>query len=54
MAALEKAQFIGNTAPLINQTIGAYLDDIAADHADDEAIVMPHQNIRWSYRRVNE
>ncbi|WEF33866.1 AMP-binding protein [Pseudoduganella chitinolytica] len=36
--------------PLIGATIGRHLADIAASHADNEALVVPHQGIRWTYR----
>ncbi|MGI2260167.1 AMP-binding protein [Shewanella sp. GXUN23E] len=37
--------------PLIQQTIGSYLEDIASRYGDNPAVVMHHQNIRWNYRR---
>lgn len=36
--------------PLIYNTIGNLFDEVAERHADNEALVIPHQNIRWSYR----
>ncbi|MFV7783794.1 AMP-binding protein [Shewanella marisflavi] len=48
---LQLSQFNGDTStPLIEQTIGHYLDQMAAKHPDQLAIVMHHQGIRWSYQ----
>jgi fatty-acyl-CoA synthase len=40
--------------PLIGKTIGAYLDDIAVRHADREALVVAHQDVRWTYRQFHD
>ncbi|MDB4845232.1 AMP-binding protein [Hellea sp.] len=48
-----KAHYKGETAPMIEQTIGAYLEDMAARQPDHEALVMSHQDIRWSYVQFN-
>lgn len=40
--------------PLIGATIGRHLADVAARHADNEALVVPHQSIRWTYREFDE
>jgi fatty-acyl-CoA synthase len=40
--------------PLLEQTIGENLEATAAKVPDGEALVMPHQNIRWTYRQFNE
>lgn len=43
--------------PLIGETIGAYLHAIAARFGANEALVIPHQAVRWTYdefdRRVS-
>ncbi|WUR11412.1 AMP-binding protein [[Empedobacter] haloabium] len=39
--------------PLIGATIGRHLADVAARHADNEALVVPHQGIRWTYREFD-
>ncbi len=36
-------------APLIYQTIGELLEQIAAEHPTREALVVPHQGIRWTF-----
>ncbi len=35
--------------PLLGLTIGAQLDRTAARHPDNEALVVPHQGVRWRY-----
>jgi fatty-acyl-CoA synthase len=40
--------------PLIGQTIGPYLASVAARHGDSDAVVVPHQNVRWSYREFDQ
>lgn len=39
------------SAPLIGDTIGAYLDKTADRHPDREALVVRHQGVRWTYRQ---
>ncbi|MCZ6501463.1 MAG: AMP-binding protein [Gammaproteobacteria bacterium] len=46
---LTEARFKGRTAPLLNATIGQHLDEVAARDPDHMALVMPHQDIRWTY-----
>ena len=41
-------------APLIGKTIGAYLDEIAVRYADQDALVVVHQDVRWTYREFHE
>ncbi|HEX8741439.1 MAG TPA: AMP-binding protein [Casimicrobiaceae bacterium] len=40
------------SVPLIGETIGAHFDRIAARHADGDALIVRHQNVRWSYREL--
>jgi fatty-acyl-CoA synthase len=44
--------------PLIDETLGAYIDRVAKRNADNEALVVVHQNVRWTWRefarRVDE
>jgi fatty-acyl-CoA synthase len=35
--------------PLLYETIGACVDRIAASHGDRDALVVRHQNVRWTY-----
>lgn len=43
-----------SAVPLIGDTIGVYFDRIVEKHGDREALVVRHQNIRWSYRQLQE
>ena len=38
--------------PLTGETIGSYFDKIVACFADREALVVRHQNIRWTWREL--
>jgi fatty-acyl-CoA synthase len=38
--------------PLIGQTIGAYFDEAVARHGERDALVVRHQQIRWSWRAL--
>src|SRR5690348_3587716 len=35
--------------PLLGETIGANFERLAQAHADREAVVVVHQNVRWTY-----
>lgn len=39
---------------LIYQTIGNYFDDIVKKFPNNQALVIPFQNIRWSYKRYQQ
>jgi fatty-acyl-CoA synthase len=41
-----------STQPLLGETIGACLDRIVAQFGEREALVVRHQNIRWTYREL--
>ncbi|MEW6371429.1 MAG: AMP-binding protein [Pseudomonadota bacterium] len=40
--------------PLIGDTIGVFLKNVAARHGDNDALVVPHQDVRWTYREFDE
>lgn len=40
--------------PLLYKTVGAVLEEAAERWGDREALVVGHQNIRWSYRQLDE
>lgn len=40
--------------PLIGQTIGPYLTSIAERFSSNDAVVVPYQNIRWTYKEFDE
>ena len=46
---LTQAYAQGQTADPIETTIGQRLNEIAAAQPDHPGLIMPHQNIRWSY-----
>jgi len=35
--------------PLIGETIGPFLSRIAREYGENEALVVPHQDVRWTY-----
>jgi len=41
-------------APLIEMTIGALFDQTAHRHADRDALIVRHQNVRWTWRELKE
>ena len=43
-----------HSLPLIGDTIGAHLDRIAERYGDRDALVIPHQSVRWSWRQLRE
>jgi fatty-acyl-CoA synthase len=51
--ALSYAHGTGNT-PLLGSTIGEILDAAAAAHPDQDAVVVRHQNLRYTYRQFLE
>src|SRR5947199_10052810 len=38
--------------PLIGRTIGAYFDEVCAAHPDRLALIVRHQDIRWTYAEL--
>ena len=40
--------------PLIGDTIGPFLSKIVQRHGDNEALVVPHQDVRWTYKEFDE
>jgi len=40
--------------PLLGITIGDLFDRTVAAHGDNEALVVPFQNVRWTYRELRE
>lgn len=52
ISPLKDSEFRGGSTPqLVEKTIGAYFDAIAATYPDNLAVVVQHQHIRWSYRQ---
>ncbi|NMH63656.1 AMP-binding protein [Shewanella salipaludis] len=52
---LSQSLYSGSSAGALTElTIGQYFDRIAEEHADRLALVVPHQDIRWSYRQYRQ
>ena len=50
MNALQQSYYSGaSDRQIIYQTIGDYLDHICASFPDNEALVVRHQHVRWTY-----
>lgn len=43
-----------SSIPLLGMTIGEKFDEISQLHAENEALVVLHQNIRWSYAELQK
>jgi len=43
-----------SSSPLLGETIGACFDRAAGRWPDIEAVVVPHQGIRWTYRQLKQ
>src|SRR5687768_8329939 len=41
-----------SNVPLIGETIGVHFDWIAEKFADRDALIVPHQGVRWTYREL--
>jgi len=55
MAKLTRSYVHGvSPTPLLGSTVGQLFDKTAARFADNEALVVRHQKVRWSYRRLKE
>jgi fatty-acyl-CoA synthase len=54
MTAIQKAEHKAPVVPLIEMTIGNKFDEIVAQNPDHPAIVVVHQEIRWTYGEFQE
>ena len=54
MGQSQKAEYRGIETPLIDMTIGAKLEEVAVAQPEHEAVVIPHQDVRWNYARFNQ
>jgi fatty-acyl-CoA synthase len=43
-----------SSKPLIGETIGVHFDRIAREHAARYALIVRHQNIRWTYHELSD
>ena len=54
LRAADESRVSGSaTHPLLNLTVGAILENAAQSWPDHEALVVRHQNLRYSYRALN-
>jgi acyl-CoA synthetase (AMP-forming)/AMP-acid ligase II len=53
---MQQASYVhgAHDVPLIGETIGAFLDGVAERHGDQPALVVAHQNVRWTYRQFHQ
>ena len=53
---MNKLSYVNGSSdkPLIGQTIGSFFDEACARHAEQEALVVRHQNVRLSYALLRE
>ena len=55
MTALTQSYYSGaSSTQIIYQTIGDYLDHICESFPDNEALVVRHQNVRWTYAEFKQ
>jgi fatty-acyl-CoA synthase len=54
MQALASYVHGAHEVPLIGETIGAYLNQVAARYGTSEALVIPYQDVRWTYEEFNQ
>ena len=55
MARLTQSYMTGEgTGQLLYETIGACFDRVAERHADNLALIVSHQEIRWTYRELKQ
>ena len=55
MAGLTQSYFCGaSSEPIIYETIGNYFESVVEKYPDTEALVVCHQDIRWTYSEFNQ
>jgi fatty-acyl-CoA synthase len=54
MTHMQTASYVhgASTTPLLGQTVGACFDDCAVRFPDIDALIVPHQDIRWTYAEL--
>ncbi|MCP4317705.1 MAG: AMP-binding protein [Hyphomicrobiales bacterium] len=52
----QQSSYVHGTSdiPLLGETVGGCFDRIVSQFPDNDALVVRHQNIRWSYRELQE
>ena len=53
---MQKASYVhgAHQTPLIGETIGAYLDTVAERFGGHDALIVAHQNVRWTYAQFHQ
>ena len=46
---MSEAKYSGASGEQLTSTIGQHLDSVALNDPSHPALIVPHQNIRWSY-----
>ncbi len=55
MKTLSKSYYCGaSTTQIIYETIGVYFDRICEQHPDQDALIVRHQDVRWTYRELQK
>ena len=55
MAGLTQSYMCGSSSePIIYETVGNYLNQVAERYPDTEALVVCHQDVRWTYSEFND
>ncbi len=55
MKTLDQSYYCGaSTTQIIYETIGVYFDRICGQYPDKDALVVRHQDVRWTYRELQQ
>ena len=55
MKTLDQSYYCGaSTTQIIYETIGVYFDRICNQYPDKDALIVRHQDVRWTYRELQE
>ena len=55
MKTLSKSYYCGaSTTQIIYETIGVYFDRICEQHPEQDALIVRHQDVRWTYRELQK
>ena len=55
MKTLDQSYYCGaSTTQIIYETIGVYFDRICGQYPDKDALIVRHQDVRWTYRELQQ
>ena len=55
MKTLDQSYYCGaSTTQIIYETIGVYFDRVCAQYPDQDALIVRHQDVRWTYCELHE